>query len=112
MYVFVSIYFLGDHYLALGSNNDQLEPSGPTAGHIVKGLSAMSTAFLAVFSEALVPDYPGYKVGCKHGKEEHDFAMLVLEVRLERQDWPYRAQFFNMFLPSAKLKFGQDFKAS
>ena len=35
------------------------------------------------FPEAVVPDYPGYKVGCKHGaKNEHDFAMLVLKVRL------------------------------
>ena len=42
--------------------------------------------FLLNSSEALVPDYPGYKVGCKHApKEEHDFAMLVLEVR--RDDW-------------------------
>ena len=37
-----------------------------------------------IFSEALVPDYPGYKVGCKHGpKKEHDFAMLVIAVRLD-----------------------------
>ena len=42
--------------------------------------------FLLNSLEALVPDYPGYKVGCKHApKEEHDFAMLVLEVR--RDDW-------------------------
>ena len=41
------------------------------------------------FPEAVVPDYPGYKVGCEHGaKNEHDFALLVLKVRLEREQLP------------------------
>jgi len=59
------------HYLFYGSNNvayrDKNNFEGPRPG-------------VVFVKEALVPDYPGYKVGCKHGaKNEHDFAILVLK---------------------------------
>merc|ERR1711936_982295 len=58
------------HYLLSGSNDVKLSADGK---------SGPDGIWAHRIKEALVPDYPGYKVGCKHGpKKEHDFAMLVI----------------------------------